>query len=371
MSDDASDDDDDGDGDGDGDGDDGDGDDAPHVFAIVDTPTALDTEGKPFTAYVISFAGGDSLPRTAVRRYSQFAVLHKALCSFFPKQLVPRLTSKRFLNNRSADTVERRRVKLVRYLNELAAKPSLLFSEAVETFLYNTRDIELSGSSNSIRHNERHADSSPNATLVPAASPARRPAPAAGAARPAAESADKNQLMQRKMNEILELQQKVSLEQQARTTSRRGTDNAPPSSSGGGAVAVVVVVVAVVVVVVVVVAVAGGAVQFGERSAAVAAARDRRRAGARREQQPQDGVADRQRRRSGRRSRQAAGQQRGAGGRGGGGRNGEAQRARGGGARARWWRRRARRWRATPIRPLCARRCCSGGTRRLPTTLRR
>jgi hypothetical protein len=204
------------------------------AFAIVDSPTAFDADGKPFTVYVISFLARDGSQRTAVRRYNQFAQLHKELCDFFPKQQLPRLTSKRFINNRSADTIEKRRRKLQRYLNDVAAKPSLLYSEQVERFLYQVRDIDVaaSSSSNSLRRAEQQmhlldsggVSASSSTTASPAA---RRPS----AATPSP-LADKDELMKRKMQEIMSLQQQVSIEQaQRRRTSDVHSSTLTPAAA--------------------------------------------------------------------------------------------------------------------------------------------
>lgn len=119
------------------------------MFVVGGAATATGNDGKPYTAYLINIqqprdAGTATERRTIARRYNQFAALHKQLIDFFPKSEIPKLTSKKFIGNRSKETVEKRRVKLQLYLNQIGSKSHLLYSDMVQAFLSDAGGDSLS-----------------------------------------------------------------------------------------------------------------------------------------------------------------------------------------------------------------------------------
>jgi len=104
---------------------------------------AKDMHGKSFTMYNI-FVKQGTLEWFVEHRYSDFAALNQALLKqpttetgFISKPLIPRLTTKKILTSKSmsAYTVDKRRIKLGKYLNSLILIEQAMSNRLILSFL--------------------------------------------------------------------------------------------------------------------------------------------------------------------------------------------------------------------------------------------
>mmetsp|Transcript_7811 Transcript_7811/g.11636 ORF Transcript_7811/g.11636 Transcript_7811/m.11636 type:complete len:818 (+) Transcript_7811:180-2633(+) len=111
--------------------------------ALHQTRTATDMYGKSYTIYNLVVKQG-GLEWTVERRYSDFAKLHESLgaqdeseTGFIPRALLPHMPSKKLIKSRSLlpRTVDKRRIKLGRYINSLIALEPALSNHLILSFL--------------------------------------------------------------------------------------------------------------------------------------------------------------------------------------------------------------------------------------------
>jgi len=99
---------------------------------VVTIPTYVSKQedGSTFTAYqvVIAFKGHEW--KTSVR-YSTFRLLHDAVKRRFPSARLPKLPPKKLVGNASEEFLDKRRVELANYLQELLSVPAIRSSEEV------------------------------------------------------------------------------------------------------------------------------------------------------------------------------------------------------------------------------------------------
>jgi CRP-like cAMP-binding protein len=102
----------------------------------IPTTSSASADGKSFTTYTIEFLSERNKQRTITKRYSEFVSLHAELVALFPSADVPPLPKKKLLNNLDTDFVERRRVKLLKWLTAVSQQPVLSKSSLFLAFLH-------------------------------------------------------------------------------------------------------------------------------------------------------------------------------------------------------------------------------------------